>query len=140
MKASSLTSKNLNSYSKIAKPFENVTDPVFIQRLESAAVAIANLSLYASLNASWWIFLALILVPDLSLLAYYKNPKIGSKIYNLVHNYATPIIVGVLMLFLSTPYALEIILIWVAHIAIDRSLGYGLKYPTSFKHTHLSWK
>ena len=28
-------------------------------------------------------------------------------------------------------------LIWVAHIGFDRMLGYGLKYPTAFGHTHL---
>ncbi|HEY2386937.1 MAG TPA: DUF4260 family protein, partial [Candidatus Binatia bacterium] len=28
-------------------------------------------------------------------------------------------------------------LIWLAHIGMDRLLGYGLKYPTSFHHTHL---
>jgi len=28
-------------------------------------------------------------------------------------------------------------LIWIAHIGIDRVLGYGLKYPTAFKDTHL---
>jgi hypothetical protein len=27
--------------------------------------------------------------------------------------------------------------IWVAHIGFDRLLGYGLKYPTAFKDTHL---
>jgi hypothetical protein len=28
-------------------------------------------------------------------------------------------------------------LIWFAHISMDRTVGYGLKYPTSFKDTHL---
>jgi hypothetical protein len=28
-------------------------------------------------------------------------------------------------------------LIWLAHIGLDRALGYGLKYPTAFRHTHL---
>jgi hypothetical protein len=28
-------------------------------------------------------------------------------------------------------------LIWLAHIGMDRALGYGLKYPTTFKDTHL---
>jgi hypothetical protein len=32
---------------------------------------------------------------------------------------------------------LSIALIWVAHIGFDRALGYGLKYATAFKHTHL---
>jgi hypothetical protein len=28
-------------------------------------------------------------------------------------------------------------LIWLAHIGLDRTLGYGLKYPTFFEDTHL---
>jgi hypothetical protein len=28
-------------------------------------------------------------------------------------------------------------IIWVAHIGFDRLLGYGLKYETGFKDTHL---
>ena len=32
---------------------------------------------------------------------------------------------------------LPYMLIWAAHIAIDRAVGYGLKYPGSFKDTHL---
>jgi len=27
--------------------------------------------------------------------------------------------------------------IWTAHIAVDRALGYGLKYPSRFDDTHL---
>lgn len=32
---------------------------------------------------------------------------------------------------------LSLCLIWLAHIGMDRMLGYGLKYPTDFKDTHL---
>jgi hypothetical protein len=28
---------------------------------------------------------------------------------------------------------------WAFHVAVDRALGYGLKYPDSFAHTHLGW-
>ena len=28
--------------------------------------------------------------------------------------------------------------IWLAHIGVDRMVGYGLKYPTSSKDTHLN--
>jgi hypothetical protein len=31
----------------------------------------------------------------------------------------------------------QISLIWAAHIGGDRALGFGLKYPTAFKDTHL---
>ena len=28
-------------------------------------------------------------------------------------------------------------LIWLTHIGVDRLVGYGLKYPTDLKRTHL---
>ena len=34
-------------------------------------------------------------------------------------------------------YRFQIALIWAAHIGVDRVLGYGLKYPTAFRDTHL---
>ena len=33
--------------------------------------------------------------------------------------------------------ALAVALIWLGHIGVDRLIGYGLKYPTAFKDTHL---
>ena len=34
-------------------------------------------------------------------------------------------------------FAVQLALIWLAHIGADRLLGYGLKYPTAFTDTHL---
>jgi len=39
---------------------------------------------------------------------------------------------------LSNSIIIAIGLIWTAHIGMDRMLGYGLKYPTHFKDTHLN--
>jgi len=33
--------------------------------------------------------------------------------------------------------AVQVALIWFAHIGADRALGYGLKYPSAFSDTHL---
>ena len=33
--------------------------------------------------------------------------------------------------------AIQLALIWLSHIGIDRAIGYGLKYPSAFKDTHL---
>jgi hypothetical protein len=38
---------------------------------------------------------------------------------------------------LASPLTLSIALIWLAHIGIDRALGYGLKYVAGFGFTHL---
>jgi hypothetical protein len=37
----------------------------------------------------------------------------------------------------GSPLVLSIAMIWLAHIGIDRALGYGLKYATGFGFTHL---
>jgi hypothetical protein len=39
--------------------------------------------------------------------------------------------------FTGRPALLAVALIWIAHIGFDRLLGYGLKYISDFKHTHL---
>jgi hypothetical protein len=38
---------------------------------------------------------------------------------------------------LASPLWLSIAMIWMAHIGIDRALGYGLKYSEGFGFTHL---
>jgi hypothetical protein len=38
---------------------------------------------------------------------------------------------------LSSPLVLSIAMIWLAHIGIDRALGFGLKYAAGFAFTHL---
>jgi hypothetical protein len=34
----------------------------------------------------------------------------------------------------------SVAIIWFGHIGMDRLVGFGLKYPDSFQHTHLGWK
>ena len=54
-----------------------------------------------------------------------------------VHTLTLPLTLLLASYTTHHPLALEISLIWTAHIAADRLLGYGLKYPTFFKDTHL---
>jgi len=118
--------------------------PVFWLRLEALFVFAASLALFAWTGASWWLFAVLFLTPDLFMLGYLANPRTGALLYNLAHAYAAPALLVVLgvcldavqgsgVFHLVTPYAL----IWAAHIAFDRFLGYGLKSPNGFKITHL---
>ena len=39
--------------------------------------------------------------------------------------------------FAASTLVLSIAMIWLAHIGIDRALGYGLKYFDGFAFTHL---
>ncbi len=107
-------------------------------RLEGLAAAALSAVFFARTGASWWLFAALWLAPDLSLLAYLGGPKLGASIYNAIHSYVTPATLAVTALLLQSPALLPYALIWMNHIAIDRLLGFGLKYPEGFKFTHLS--
>jgi Domain of unknown function (DUF4260) len=111
--------------------------PVPAQRWEGVALLGAGLVGFASTDASWWWFAGLLLVPDLSMVGYLVNPSRGAAVYNLGHALLAP---GLLLgwHWLGGPTAaLAIGAIWVAHIGMDRMLGYGLKYGDDFTHTHL---
>jgi hypothetical protein len=106
-------------------------------RLEGLAAVALSAVFYARTGASWWLFAALWLAPDLSMLGYLGGPKLGARIYNAIHSYVTPATLAVTALLLKSPALLPYALIWMNHIGVDRLLGYGLKYPEGFKFTHL---
>jgi hypothetical protein len=111
--------------------------PRRLLHLEGLAVAAGSLVLYFDAGFGWVLLLVLILAPDLSMLGYLGGPRLGSLAYDLVHTYAGPVALGVVGVLGGYETALQIALIWLAHIGVDRLLGYGLKYPTCFKDTHL---
>lgn len=110
---------------------------VLILKSEALAFLIATIWAYYLVGASWWIFLALILVPDIFMVGYLKNSKFGAFLYNIGHMYIVPLLVLSIYLLFHIPILLPISIIWLAHISMDRMLGYGLKLDTGFKDTHL---
>ena len=82
-------------------------------------------------------FAVLLLVPDLSMVGYLRGPHIGAITYNLVHNWFVGGALLIAGLAVGSPFLGQVGAILVAHTGIDRLLGYGLKYPTSFQDTHL---
>ncbi|MGH8948677.1 MAG: DUF4260 domain-containing protein [Acidimicrobiia bacterium] len=111
--------------------------PLVIQRLEGLAILVASLLGFADADLSWWWFAALLLIPDLSMVGYLANPSFGALTYNLGHTLLGPaLLFG--WYYLGGPLGvLPIAWIWLAHIGLDRVLGYGLKYADAFTHTHL---
>ncbi|MDO8485579.1 MAG: DUF4260 family protein [Candidatus Limnocylindrales bacterium] len=79
----------------------------------------------------------MLLVPDISMLGYVRDPRLGALAYNLVHNWTMGL--GVLGLGLVADVAPISLAggILIAHVGIDRALGYGMKLPTAFTDTHL---
>lgn len=114
-----------------------LTRPALLVRFEAAAILVVTLVAYHDLQASWLLFALLFLTPDLFMLGYLANPRVGSSVYNLVHTLGLPLLLALYAWNAEHEVTLAIALIWLAHIAFDRLLGFGLKYPTHFKDTHL---
>ncbi|MCJ8324276.1 MAG: DUF4260 domain-containing protein [Rhizobiales bacterium] len=110
----------------------------YILQLEGAAIFMGALVIYAQSGASWWLFGALILAPDLAMVGYGFGPKIGTFCYNLLHNYVLPAVFVVVGLYFAEILYIHIVIIWIAHIGMDRAIQYGLKYNTGFKDTHIN--
>jgi len=109
----------------------------WLLRLEGTAVLAAAMILYNRLGFSWGLFALLLLTPDLAALGYLLNNRTGSRIYNLFHSYTVPLLGALVAFLLPLPAAQPLALIWLAHIGMDRMVGYGLKYPQAFQDTHL---
>jgi hypothetical protein len=106
--------------------------------LEGAVVLIVSLLSYHRIQGNWLLFVFLFLVPDVSMLGYLANARTGAMAYNAVHSYAAPLLLAAYSLLTNHSLLLALPIVWIAHIGFDRMLGYGLKYPTRFKDTHLN--
>lgn len=96
-----------------------------------------SILMFGQTSFAWWLFPALLFVPDLSMLGYGINNRIGSLLYNFFHHKGTAIVIygaG----FIAEERYLELAgVILFGHSSMDRIFGYGLKYSDSFKRTHL---
>lgn len=101
------------------------------------AAVLLGLTLWAVTHtqSSWFWFLALFLVPDLSMFGYLFGPRVGAMTYNAGHLYALPVALLAAGLAWHAALTTTAALSWIAHIAFDNVVGYGLKLPTGFKHT-----
>ena len=106
-------------------------------RLEGLAIAVAGVVLYGHGDHSWWLFTVLALAPDLAFAGYAAGPAVGAAAYNFTHNLVLPVALGTAGVVWDSDRAVAIALIWLVHIGVDRAIGYGLKYPTAFKDTHI---
>ena len=106
-------------------------------QFEYAFAFFLTLFFYWQSDFSMLLFFVLILVPDITMIGYAMNTKIGSTIYNVGHSFLLPLILLVISIMFAYSALLLISLIWLAHIFMDRAFGFGLKYTDSFKHTHI---
>ena len=108
-----------------------------ILKLEAAALFVLGIFLSNRLNFDWWWFLALILAPDLSMIGYLFGNKSGAFLYNVFHHKGIALLIYALGYYLSIENIQLAGIILFSHLAMDRILGYGLKYEKGFKYTHL---
>jgi hypothetical protein len=111
--------------------------PRALLHLEGLAIFAASLALYFDADYSLLALVLLILAPDVSLLAYVAGPRAGALAYNSVHTLTLPILLGTVGVLADSAVPVQVALIWLAHIGMDRLLGYGLKYPSGMRDSHL---
>ncbi len=100
-------------------------------------------------DVSWWAYLILALGPDIGMLGYLFNPRIGAFTYNLLHHKGLALVLVSVGIYVSmvtvfedgdkgAPFLIAGILLF-GHASMDRIFGYGLKFGDNFHHTHLGW-
>ena len=111
--------------------------PNVLLRAEAVLMLLGAATAYIWVGGNWLLFLLLMLIPDLAMLGYLAGLRVGTAIYNGVHWYGVPFILVAIGAAGYSFLALEIGLIWIAHISFDRMIGAGLKYPVGFRFSHL---
>lgn len=108
-----------------------------IIKLEEILMFVLGIYLFSVLDYAWWWFLVLILAPDIGMVGYLFGNKAGAFTYNLFHHKGLAILIYLGGVYFSISLCQLIGIILFSHSALDRALGYGLKYEKGFKYTHL---
>lgn len=108
-----------------------------ILKIEELAMFLLGIFLFGLLDFAWWWFLALFFVPDIGITGYLFGSRTGAAIYNLWHHKGLAILLGVVGVVLNDGILQLTGIILFSHASFDRMLGFGLKYDSGFKFTHL---
>ena len=106
-------------------------------RVEGATLLTGALVAYATTDHAWWLVPLTILLPDLTMLGYVRSARLGAYLYNVGHTTPLPAALVAVGWWQDRSLVVALGLVWLAHIGVDRLLGYGLKYGDHFQHTHL---
>jgi len=106
-------------------------------RLEGLAAFVAGLALYAAVGGNWLLFVPLLLAPDISAAGFLAGPRVGTFTYNAIHTWLPGLAVLGLGAWLASPGVVIVGAVLIAHVGMDRAVGYGLKLPSAFGDTHL---
>lgn len=122
-----------------AEPGVVQAQPRLWLRVEAAVLLVAALVGFAKTGQPWWLVAVLLLAPDLLMVGYVRSTKLGATLYNLAHATPLPAALAAFGWWQDHRLATAAGLVWLAHIGMDRVLGYGLKYDDHFQHTHLGF-
>jgi hypothetical protein len=106
-------------------------------RVEGATLLIGAIVAYSTTDRAWWLVPLTLLLPDLTMIGYLGSTRIGAYLYNLGHSTPLPAAVVAIGWWQDESLLAALGLVWLAHIGLDRLIGYGLKYDDHFQHTHL---
>ncbi|VXD12904.1 DUF4260 domain-containing protein [Marinoscillum sp. 108] len=108
-------------------------------KLEEVAMFGLSIYLFTLTSFSWWWYPALLLLPDIGMIGYAINTRVGALTYNFLHHKG----IAVIILLAGWQFGNDVLslsgIILFGHASMDRVFGYGLKYPDHFQHTSLGW-
>ena len=125
------------TYSRETVGVARLSSPKIHLHINGVALAAVSVVAFALTDGRWWLFAALIFAPDLSMLGYLLSPRIGAATYNAGHSLLVPAVLVTAALAGAPAVLLTIGLVWASHLGVDHMFGYGYKYATAFKDTHL---
>jgi len=108
-----------------------------ILRAEAVALLVGGVVAYIAVGGQPLWLIPLLLAPDLSMIGYVGGPRLGALTYNAVHNLVLAVVLLVAGWYLVGGFVAQLGAVLLAHVGMDRALGYGLKLPTDFRDTHL---
>lgn len=108
-----------------------------VLKLEEAAMLVLCIYVLSLFHVAWWVYLLVLIAPDISCLGYTAGSKVGAVCYNLFHHKGVAIAVFLTGFILKEQWMQIIGIILFAHSSMDRTVGYGLKLSQGFKYTHL---
>ncbi len=106
-------------------------------KLEELGMFLLSILLFGQLDFVWWWFPLLLLAPDISMVGYAFNPRIGAFLYNIFHHKGIAVVVFGMGFLAGDQILMLAGIILFGHASMDRIFGYGLKFSDSFMNTHL---
>lgn len=101
-------------------------------RLEGFTLLLGSLVAYSTTRQAWWLVPLTVLIPDLVMVGYLGGTRLGAYMYNIAHSTPLPAALVGLGWWQHERLTMALGLVWLAHIGMDRLMGYGPNTTTTF--------